>query len=137
MAEEVQRRLAADGLDDLRFGDGVLFQHLVEGPRGVTDLAARMGVSQQAASKAVAGLERRGYIERSRGNDARIREVALSDRGRHAIERGRAHRAALAQELADRFGPRRTEAARRLLLDVVDSLGGAPAIRGRRVRPPF
>jgi hypothetical protein len=39
-------------------------------------------------------------------------------------------------ELSQRLGPRRVEAARRLLLDVVAALGGEPAVRARRVRPP-
>jgi hypothetical protein len=35
-----------------------------------------------------------------------------------------------------RLGPRRVEAARRLLLDVIAELGGEPALRTRRVRAP-
>ena len=43
LADEVQRRLAADGLVDLRFADGVVFQHLVTGPLTVGVLAERLG----------------------------------------------------------------------------------------------
>jgi DNA-binding MarR family transcriptional regulator len=137
LADEVQRRLAADGLDDLRFADGFVFQHLVGGPVTIGALAERLGVSQQAASKSVADLERRGYVTRSRDpGDARARRVALTERGEAAIEGGRRHRAALAAELAERLGPRRVEAARRLLLDAVAELGGEAAVRGRRVWPP-
>jgi hypothetical protein len=57
-------------------------------------------------------------------------------RGEDAIERARLHRAALAGELAERLGPRRVEAARRLLVDVVSELGGADTVRARQVRPP-
>ena len=35
LADELQRRLAADGLTDLRFADGLLFQHLVGGPQTI------------------------------------------------------------------------------------------------------
>jgi DNA-binding MarR family transcriptional regulator len=137
MADEIQRRLAADGLADLRFADGFVFQHLVEGPVTIGALAERLGVTQQAASKSVADLERRGYVERTADpDDARARLVALTARGDAAIAGGRRHRAALAGELAERLGPRRAEAARRLLLDVVDALGAEPAVRGRRVRMP-
>jgi hypothetical protein len=62
--------------------------------------------------------------------------VALTRRGEQAIEAGRRHRAALEAELAERLGPRRVEAARRTLVDALDLLGGSPAVRGRRVRPP-
>jgi DNA-binding MarR family transcriptional regulator len=138
LADEVQRRIAADGLDDLRFADGVVFQHLVPGPRTIGSLAARLGVSQQAASKAVADLERRGYVRREADpDDGRARRVALTARGDAAIDAGRRHRAAVERELADKLGPRRVEAARRTLVDTLDALGGSSAVRGRRVRPPI
>ena len=137
MADEVQRRIAADGMGDLRFADGVVFQHLVPGPLAIGALAERLGVTQQAASKSVADLERRGYVERAAGaEDARVRRVSLTERGRAAIEAGRRHRAALQAELAGKLGPRRAEAARRLLADVAAELGAGAAVRGRRVRPP-
>jgi DNA-binding MarR family transcriptional regulator len=137
MADEVQRRIAADGMGDLRFADGFVFQHLVPGPLPIGALGERMGVTQQAASKAVADLERRGYVERVAGaEDARVRSVSLTARGRAAIEAGRRHRAALEAELAERLGPRRVESARRLLADVGGALGADAAVRGRRVRAP-
>jgi len=137
MADEIQRRLAAAGFDDVRFNDGVVNQHLVGGPLTIGALAERLGVTQQAASKSVADLERRGYVERTPDpDDARARLVGLIERGRAVIAAAREERAALGTELAERLGERRVEAARRLLLDVVAGLGGEPAIRGRRVRPP-
>ncbi len=137
MADEVQRRIANDGMGDLRFADGVVFQHLVPGPIAIGALAERLGVTQQAASKAVADLERRGYVERVTGAaDGRVRHVSLTERGRAAIEAGRRHRAALQEELATKLGPKRAEGARRLLADVAAELGAGAAVRGRRVRPP-
>jgi DNA-binding MarR family transcriptional regulator len=137
MADEVQRRIAADGMGDLRFADGFVFQHLVPGPLPIGALAERMAVTQQAASKAVADLERRGYVQRSASeDDARVRSVRLTERGRAAIEAGRRHRAALERELAGRLGPRRVEGARRVLAEAGAALGADAAVRGRRVRPP-
>src|SRR5918999_4382996 len=96
LADELQRRLGDEGLGDLRFADGFVFQHLVEGPRAIGALAERLGVSQQAASKSVADLERRGYVAREPDPaDARARLVALTARGWSAIEGARGHRAAL------------------------------------------
>jgi DNA-binding MarR family transcriptional regulator len=137
LADEVQRRIAADGMDDLRFADGVVFQHLVAGPRHIGSLAERLGVTQQAASKAVVDLERRGYVRREADpDDGRARRAALTDRGEAAIDAGRRHRAAVEAELAERLGPRRVEEARHTLVDVLEAFGGGAAVRGRRVRPP-
>jgi DNA-binding MarR family transcriptional regulator len=137
MADELQRRLAADGFDDVRFADGFVFQHLVDGPVTIGALAERLEVTQQAASKSVADLERRGYVARTADpGDARARLVALTERGLAAIEGARSHRAALVAELGERLGRRRVEAASRLLADVVAELGADAAVRGRRVRAP-
>jgi DNA-binding MarR family transcriptional regulator len=137
LADEIQRRLVADGFSDVRFSDGLVFQHLVDGPVTIGALAARLGVTQQAASKSVADLERRGYVERTADpDDARARLVSLTARGKAVIRAGRDQRAAVTGELAERLGPRRVEAARRLLLDVVADLGAEEAVRGRRVRTP-
>ena len=100
-------------------------------------LAERLGVTQQAASKSVADLERRGYVARAPDpDDARARLVALTPRGVGAISRAREQRAALAGELAERLGPERVEDARRLLLDVLAAVGGEADVRALRVRAP-
>jgi DNA-binding MarR family transcriptional regulator len=137
LADELQRRLAADGFADARVADGVVYQHLVEEPRSIGALADRLGVTQQAASKAVADLERRGYVVRAPDPaDARSRLVSLTPRGEELIAAARGHRAAIGEELAERLGPRRVESARKLMLDVADALGATEAMRRRRVRQP-
>jgi DNA-binding MarR family transcriptional regulator len=137
LTDELQRRLAADGFADARVADGVVYQHLVEEPRSIGALADRLGVTQQAASKAVADLERRGYVVRAPDpTDARSRLVSLTPRGEELIAAARGHRAAIAEELAERLGPRRVESARKLMLDVADALGATEAMRRRRVRQP-
>jgi len=137
MADEVQRRLAAEGMPDLRFSDGVVIQHVLAGELTITALAGRMGVTQQAASKSVADMERRGLLLRVPApDDARARHLRLTDAGHAAVAAARRLRADLDAELADAFGAQRVADARALLAAVVDRLGGSGAVRARRVRPP-
>ena len=134
--EQVTARLHAAGFADLRFSHGFVFQHLVPGPLPVGELARRMEVSQQAASKAAAELERLGYLERTPDPaDARVRRLGLSARGRAAVAAGREARAAVAQELGAALGAGRAESLRRALLDALAAAGGLEAVRARRVPP--
>ena len=122
--ERVAERIREGGFPDVRFSHGFVFQHLVPGPLPIGELARRMGVSQQAASKSAAELERLGYVERvADPADARVRQVALSARAR------------VAAELEESLGPRRTATLRRALLDTLETAGGVEAVRARRVPP--
>ncbi|WP_328451770.1 MarR family winged helix-turn-helix transcriptional regulator [Amycolatopsis sp. NBC_00438] len=137
MTDEVQRRLAERGLGDLRFNDGVVIQHVLAAPLSITALAERMGVTQQAASKAVADLERRGLVRREPDPaDARTKLLHLTEHALHAVEATRALRKELQEELVADYGAERVEDARKLLASVIARYGGGDAIRGRRVRPP-
>jgi len=137
MTETVQRRLASDGFPEVRFNDGVVIQHLLAEPLSITALARRMGVTQQAASKAVADMTRRGLLARHRSSDdARITLLELTDHARAAVEAARTHRAALDAALAAELGADRVAQARAVLTDILGRLDADQAIRNRRVRPP-
>ncbi|MEU7790069.1 MarR family transcriptional regulator [Amycolatopsis sp. NPDC049159] len=137
MTDEVQRRLAGQGFGDLRFNDGVVIQHVLAAPLSITALAERMGVTQQAASKAVADLERRGLLRREPDPaDARTKLLHLTEHAVAAVEATRVLRQELQEELVAEYGAGRVEAARALLASVIGRFGGDDAIRGRRVRPP-
>jgi DNA-binding MarR family transcriptional regulator len=137
MAGELQRRLTADGYGDLRFNDGVVIQHVVAGPLSITELAERMGVTQQAASKAVADLERRGLLARRPSPaDARAKLLHLTERGVAAVEGARSRRVALEAELVAEFGGERVADARALLAAILVRFDVDDAVRHRRVRPP-
>lgn len=121
----------------LRFSHGFLFQHLIESERTIGELAERVEISQQAVSKVVAELEALGYVERVvDAQDARVRRVRLGASGRRAVAEALASRAALEKRLAAKLGPRRMAAARRLLAEALEALGGADALRARRVQAP-
>jgi DNA-binding MarR family transcriptional regulator len=137
MTDEVQRRLAAQGYGDLRFNDGVVIQHVLAAPLSITALAERMGVTQQAASKAVADLERRGLLRREPDPaDARTKLLHLTEHARNAVEATRVLRRELHQELETEYGAGRVAEAKALLASIIGRYGGEDAIRARRVRPP-
>ncbi|WP_202609568.1 MarR family winged helix-turn-helix transcriptional regulator [Herbidospora solisilvae] len=98
--ERVRARMAEAGFPEVRSVHGYVFQHLLTGPVRVTDLAGLLGMTPQGASKVAAEMERIGYVTRRvSGEDQRVRALELTDRGREAVEAGRAARAAVTGEL--------------------------------------
>lgn len=137
MTETVRRRMAEDGFPEVRFNDGVVIQHLVAEPLSITALARRMGVTQQAASKTVADMSRRGLLTRTRSAaDARVAVLELTDHARAAVEAARAHRARLDAALTEELGAARVAQTRAALTAILTRLDADQAIRSRRVRPP-
>lgn len=137
LSDEVQRRIARAGFDDVRFSHGFVFQHLVPGPRRVSELAERLEVTSQAVSKVVRELTELGYVfVEADPEDARARRVALTKRGRAVVEAGRRARREVRRELARKLGEARVSAAEALLREVLEATGGVDAIRERRVRAP-
>ncbi|MEV4056942.1 MarR family transcriptional regulator [Amycolatopsis sp. NPDC049688] len=137
MTDEVQRRLTTRGFGELRFNDGVVIQHVLAAPLSITALAERMGVTQQAASKAVADLERRGLLRREPDPaDARTKLLHLTAHALAAVETTRELRRDLQDELVAEYGAERVDDARELLASVIGRFGGDDAVRARRVRPP-
>lgn len=136
-AAAVQERLAGQGFGDLRFSHGYVFQHLIDDAPTVGELAVRLAMTQQGASKAVAELERLGYCERvADAADARVRRVRLTRRGRDAVDAARRARREVDRRLAARVGERRLAEHRELLVRLLDDLGGTAAVEARSVRPP-
>jgi len=72
-----------------------------------SQLARRMGVTQQAASKAIAELVRLGVVEVKKSPDRRAKEVRLSPRGWQGVEYARSARARIEKKLAHHVGKRR------------------------------
>lgn len=136
LTDHTLERLHARGHTPLRVSHGYLFQHLINGPVPISELAQRLGVTQQAVSKTVAELSIAGYVQRMPdAMDGRVRRVELTERGRAAVRDAREVRAELVGELAEKLGADRVESARRTLLEALDLAGGTDAVRHRTVRP--
>ncbi|HEY7093680.1 MAG TPA: MarR family transcriptional regulator [Ktedonobacterales bacterium] len=132
----VTRRLDDAGFADLRPAHGYVFQHLVEGPMRVTELARKLGMTAQGASKSVIELERMGYVVRqSDPGDQRNRPVALTQRGWEAIEAARVARAAVNAELMKAAGPGAGEELMAMLQRLAERTGGLRELLARRLRP--
>jgi DNA-binding MarR family transcriptional regulator len=131
--QRVRARLADEGFGDLRDSHGYVFQHLIPGPKTIGALADALGLTQQAASKAVIELERMGYVRRVDGApDRRVRTVELTDRGAAAILVGRQARAAIDAEVRERAGDALSTALRQL----AENTGAYERMNSRRLRPP-
>jgi DNA-binding MarR family transcriptional regulator len=131
----LERNLAA-GFTGLRESHGFLIQHVIDSDRSVTELARRMGVTQQAASKTVAELAGLGYLDVSSGVDRRAKRVGLSRRGWQAVHASRQVRLKLESRLKAVVGARKYGAAKSTIFACLEALGGLDRIRSRRIRMP-
>ncbi|PYV79046.1 MAG: MarR family transcriptional regulator [Acidobacteria bacterium] len=145
------------GFRGLRDSHGYVIQHLIEGDRTITELANRMDVTQQAASKMIAELVQLGILElvpardrrakwvrlSNRGwrcvvpaRDRRAKWVRLSNRGWRCVELGRRSRAKIESRIMRAAGKSKYEMAKLTVLSCLESLGEIERIRSRRIRAP-
>ena len=139
------RQLAASTMGDVRAevgaqvreSDGYVFQHLLPGPLTVGELAERLGITQQGASKALLDLERRGLVTRTPDpRDARIRRVSLTADALAAVHAARGSRETFAALVETTLGPRRAATFRRALVELLAATGGDEVVEERSVPAP-
>ena len=137
LQERARAWLAEDGLSGVRPSHGFVFQHLLEGSPTIGELAAALGVTQQAASKVVRELEGLGHVERRPDeSDNRVRRVALTGTGRSVVDRSRGHRAALEATPGGAPRPSGGRHGTRSPGERARAHGGLPDVSHRSVRPP-
>lgn len=134
--DELHAALAARGYPDMRPSFGALFRALYQQPLTLTELAAQLGTSKQAAAKIVAELVERGLVvQRATDADRRRKDLVLSPRGRAlvrtAIEIGTKVEARLVAEV----GPKAVTGMRAALEHLVVTGGGQAELKARRARP--
>jgi DNA-binding MarR family transcriptional regulator len=135
--ERATAALNAAGFESLRFSHGFLFQHLIDGPRTISELAKLQEISVQAVSKTVNELVADGYLVATTDTaDRRSRLISLSDRGWAAVKRARTARARQDKLLERALGADRIDTLRQDLADVLAALGGIDAVQVRNVRLP-
>ena len=131
---EVLDRLKSEGFASVKVSFGYVVQHLLDGDKTVTQLAVRMGVTQQAASKRVREMLGAGVLELAPGKDRRESRVALSSLGHTIVARTRAIREELAKELIVDAAPADLRAARELLFLAIGRLQMTQTVQQRSVQ---
>jgi len=134
--ELVVSRLVHAGFKHVRESHGYVIQHLIECDRSVTDLARRMGVTQQAASKTTAEMIRLGILESKTAIDRRSRVIRLSNRAWESIQFSRRARARIDRRLAALVGVMNYRRMKACLIECLTELGGVQSIRSRTVPEP-
>ena len=132
--QHLLRRLRNDGYAGVRISHGYVIQNLIDESPTVGELADRLGVTQQAASKTVAEMEALRLVTRVPDPaDSRVRRVRLTAQGQALLAAGRAARAELERAVSADVGD--LEAARRALVSLLEHTGELAAVTRRRVRP--
>lgn len=135
MNELVAQSLVSAGFERVRQSHGYVIQHLIEQDRTITELANRMEVTQQAASKIVGEMVELGILESVVAEDRRARHIRLSERGWQSVRLARKARRKVEARLIAKTGAAYI-AAKETLLECLTELGGLQRIRSRRIREP-
>ncbi|HEY7137699.1 MAG TPA: MarR family winged helix-turn-helix transcriptional regulator [Acidimicrobiia bacterium] len=132
LVDGLHARLRERGWTDVRPAFGFALLAARDGPTSVTELAALMGMTKQAASKLAAAMIDAGYLVTAAGaDDGRVRPLRLSARGRRLLATVEQIYAELEAEWADAIGAGALERLRRdLTRAILASHGGdMPAVR--------
>jgi DNA-binding MarR family transcriptional regulator len=93
------------------------------GEHSVKEIADRLGLSLPAASRAVDGLNQRGYVtRRESATDRRSRLVALTQDGRAVVERVLRARLQTLEAFADELTPEERDCLYTALLPIVERI---------------
>jgi DNA-binding MarR family transcriptional regulator len=109
---EMSGRLGEFGFTGFRRGDSAVMRLLADGPTPLGRVGTSLGVSRQAARKAVHRLEREGFVRTTRDSeDARVILVAITHLGARYAAALAEVIASLNRELAERVSRAQLESA--------------------------
>lgn len=129
LVDGIHAGVVARGFTDLRPAHGFAFARLAPAGATVSELAAHMGVTRQAAAQLVDELVTKGYVERRRHpDDGRAQLITLTERGWACTRAAEAAAAETVGIWAKSLGEERLGAIRRALAEI------APA---GRLRPTW
>jgi DNA-binding MarR family transcriptional regulator len=126
LVDGIHDGVVARGFTDLRPAHGFAFARLAPSGATVSELAAHLGMTRQAAGQLVDELVDKGYVERQpHPDDGRARLVVLTDRGWSCTRAAEQAAAETIRTWADAVGEDRLRAMRDDLAKI------APAARLR------
>lgn len=129
----LHEELARRGFPEIGPTVGYVLRAVAEEPLNQRQLARRLGITDQGASKIVRDMARRRFLVRVPDpDDARAHRLALGARGKALLRAARAYHAQFERELAAELGAS-AATTRRALEHIVASAPGEAA-RGR-LRP--
>lgn len=136
VADRLIEAMARAGHDEVRSNHGFVIRALAESDLTLTELAARLDVTKQAAQKVVDDMERRHLVERqASATDRRAKTIRLTPLGLAVRKTALAESRRMERELRDELGPDAVGAARRVLELFVAQGGGIDEARAGRARP--
>ncbi len=130
-SDQLKEELAKLGYDDIGGSYGYVFRALDDGALHLTELASRLGITDQGMVKIINEMEQRGYVERKLDpDDGRAKLLTLAPRGRALLSTVRRIHAAYEQRLSHALGSKNVATARRVLEALV-ATSGTDAARAR------
>jgi len=128
--DEMLRQLWERGYTDLQSSYPGLLANLDPGGTSITTLAARAGVTRQAASQRIGEIESRGYVSREPDpNDARAVVVRRTAKGERLLRDALEVVSGLEAGYAKVLGRKRYEQMHALLAELVDEIDPIGALR--------
>ncbi|WP_121746102.1 MarR family winged helix-turn-helix transcriptional regulator [Streptomyces sp. E2N166] len=128
LTQRIHEGVVARGFEGLRPAHGFAFARLAPDGATVTDLAAHLGMTKQAASQLVDELVRKGYAERRpHPADARARLVVLTESGRACTRAAEEAAAEAVRAWVDVLGEGEVQALRDRLVRVAPNGPVRPA----------
>lgn len=116
--------LDARGFTDLGSAYGYVFRALADETLRLSDLAKRLGMSNQGAAKIIDEMHARGYVTRGPDpDDGRAKTLLLTPRGRAALAAARRFHAKYERRLRGVSGERDVDVLREQLERIVKNAG--------------
>lgn len=135
LIDDLHLHLARHGWKDVRPAYGYVLLAARDGSITVTEVAALLGMTKQAASKLIETMVREGYLRRGEHpEDARSKQLRLSPRGTRLLETVEAIYADIEAEWAAVIG---APALGRMRADLTKALRGLHGGRLPAIRPTW